>query len=42
LQGCELRGSPGVKERGSPRVKARGSPGIISHIPGSVRKCEGI
>jgi hypothetical protein len=29
LQGCELRGSLGVK--------ARGSPGVTSHTPGSVR-----
>jgi hypothetical protein len=30
------------QEEGSPGVKARGSPGVTSHIPGSVRKCEGV
>jgi hypothetical protein len=37
-----LRGLQGCGPRGSPRVKARGSPGVTSHIPGSVRKCEGM
>jgi len=34
LQECRPRGSPGVK--------AKRSPGVISHTPGSVRKCEGV
>jgi len=37
-----LRGLQGCGPRGSPGVKARGSPGVISHTPGSVRKCEGV
>jgi len=43
-------GSPGVKAkalqeygpRGSLGIKAKRSPGVTSHIPGSVRKCEGV
>jgi len=51
LQGCGLRGSPGVKPRGSSEVKvrrnlgvkARKSSGVTSHIPGSVcKKYEGV
>jgi hypothetical protein len=42
LQGCGPRGSSGVKTRGSLGVKTRRSPGVTSHIPGSVRKCEGV
>jgi len=35
LQGCEPKGSPGVKAK-------RRSPGVTSQTPGSVRKCEGV
>jgi len=42
LQGCGLKGSPGVKPKGSPGAKAKGSSGVTSHTPGSVRKCEGV
>jgi len=40
--GVKAKGSPWVKAKGSPRIKARGSLGVTSHIPGSVRKCEGV
>jgi len=40
LQGCELRGSPGLKAKRSQGCRPRRSSGITSHIPGSVRKCE--
>jgi len=45
LQGCEPKGSPGVKSRGSPRVKPRGCPGVKARgSPGVTftysRECE--
>jgi len=53
-RGCKVtsqeKGSPGVKTkalqgcgpRGSSGVKARRSPRVTSHIPGNVKKCEGV
>jgi len=42
LQGCEPRGSPGIKAKALQGCKPRGSRGVTSHTPGSVRKCEGV
>jgi len=42
LQSYGLKGSPGVKARGNPGIKARRSLRITSHIPESVKKCEGV
>jgi hypothetical protein len=43
LQGCEPRGrKPGSQGKGIARLRAKRKPGVTSHIPGSVRKCEGV
>jgi hypothetical protein len=41
-QGCRPRGSSGVKAKRWQRCGPRKSLGVISHTPGTVRKCEGI
>jgi len=42
LQGCEPKGSLGVKAKALQGCGPRGSPGVTSHTPESVRKCEGV
>jgi hypothetical protein len=42
LQGCELRGSLGVKTKRSQGCGPKRSLGVTSHSPGSVRMCEGV
>ncbi len=42
LQGCGPKGSPGIKTKRLQGCEPRRSPGVTSHIPGSVRKCEGV
>ncbi len=45
-RGCKVagqeEGSPGVKAKALQGCGPRGSRGVTSHIPGSVRKCEGV
>jgi hypothetical protein len=42
LQGYKPRGSPKVKAKRLQGCRPRKSPGVTSHIPVSVRKCEGV
>jgi len=42
LQGCGVRGSPGVKIKRLQGCRPKRSPGVTSHTPRSVRKFEGV
>jgi hypothetical protein len=42
LQGCGPKGSPWVKVKRLQGCGRRKSPGVTLHIPGNVKKCEGV